>query len=364
MVNLLMAYRQIITEMDRLLVQASRTAERLGISDSPDQLPSPPSVPPPPAAATPTRAATATTERRPPSSRPPRDVASPGTEDAVLPPLRRHADNDGPHPTRATDDRHQRPQTTIGRTFAGPGGGGGVPTTAVPWEAPADGHISPPRGSGNMTWQHETSALTASTPSSPSQRGVIDAAGQSPTAPQEHSSPRFRSTTGFLGATFGSGWSPVRGMTASGRRAAQSTPASRPSTTSRSPAAAINRPSASGRFPSTPSRATLRPTIPGTRAVTANRNDGGHTALPLEDLPLTQAEALQLRTGSASGPRTSSDWRSAFSVGEFASSFSMSETPSSSRRASARPGSTRRPRQALFSQAARFTFPGRRSSGD
>lgn len=304
MVNLLIAYRQIITEMDSLLVQASRTAERLGISDA-AELPSPPAVPPPRTA--PSLARTAAERRpHPPSNRPPRD--RPGTVD------------------------HFPSGLNFAESWSPPRSWSPPPTTAPPLQ--------------------RSSISTSTTAASQQQRSVVDTSAPTATASMTNEA---TSVGGYRGAMLGR--SPVSAasrVAASGSRAhitTSSTPADRrPATTSRASASstATRRTSASTRVPNTSGRGSMR----AGRAVPPGVG-------PLEDRPLThagmhgsgltQAEALQLRSGT--------DWSQFLSTRQ--------ETLSASRRTSMRPGSTRRPRtSALFSQAARFTFPGRRSSGD
>lgn len=330
MVNLLMAYRQIITEMDRLLVQASRTAERLGIGN--DSGPAP--EPAPLAALSP--AATAPAADRRPTSSWAREVSS--------------LDADA-----------------LARPFAGPGGGGGasMPASAFPREPATGSTAGPPANSvatptvGSLLARQ--APPSASSSSSQPLRNVADASAQTaqPGMPsfEEPATPLRSSLGSSIGA--GSHWPPpgsptvratasisaARAVTAQatavphGRATtAQANVAAgrRPSTTTaRSSSTPTVRPSTPSRMPSTPSR------VPTRSVRTAS-------AAPIEDRPLTQAEALQLRSGT--------DWRSAFSFPDGGGgAFSMSETPSSSTRR----GSSRRPRQAVFSQAARFTFPGR-----
>lgn len=387
MVNLLMAYRQIISEMDRLLVQASHTAERLGIPDDP------------PPATQPNRPRTVALpgERQTPSRRTgDAAIATGGRPFTTANAMQRHPPSDRGRENATTSGR---PASTAGMAlrFAGPGGGGGSTAVATTsWEPVGGGMLLQQNDSTLTLRQASTAGLVTPQPlQSAVNDGVqttLDATvddlpgtGQAvedaldggfgageledsvpqfrSTAISEHggwhqrqedTTSQFRNTTGFLGTNLPSGWAPstatARATTTSSRGVAtSSSPASGSSTPARASATLhisatpTRRPSMAPRSPS--NRTTLRQSISASRG----QNESGRTpSSTLQDSrPLTQAEALQLRSGS--------NWRSAFSFAEAGNS--NFETPS--RRSLTRTGPTRH-RQAVFSQAARSTFPGRR----
>jgi len=397
MVNLLMAYRQIISEMDRLLVQASNTAERLGIPDSP------------PAATQPNRPRTVALpatagERHIPSTRT-GDAARPFTTASAMqrnPPSNRGAEN-------ATTTNRPASTAGVGLRFAGPGGGGGSTAIATtPWEPALATTPWEPVG-GGMLLQENDSTLTLRQASNPvpvtppqfqsavsagvqtsqdATMGSFLGTGQAAddtadggweageleaSVPQfrsttvsehggwhrrqEDTTTQFRNTTGFLGTNLPSGWAPStttgratstssRGVAASSSPASGSSTPARTSATLRISATPTRRPSNAPRSPS--NRTTLR------QSISANRGGNASSRTPSsasqDNRLLTQADALQLRSGS--------NWRSAFSFAETGSS-NFETPPRQPSRSLTRTGPTRH-RQAVFSQAARSTFPGRR----
>lgn len=382
MVNLLMAYREIITEMDRLLVQASHTAEQLGISDLP-ALPSPPTVPPPltPAAAAATTSSNST--RRRSSSHPANDITAASHTGTLAARSSSHPGGD------ITASSHT--DTLAARAFAG----GHVATAPMtgPWE-PVGGGMVLQRGERNTTLRQAPPTAFHHA------RNVADAAAQTAAASTSSGAEDFpcgfRSTGGLLGgwprswsnfmasssqrattasgsqrrpsasrdtrgntgaagmtraSTAGShgqslapGSATLRATTASGTKGRSTSSSTRPS---QSVASGVHRPATTTTVSNIASRSTLRQS--GTRTTSSGLG-------PLEDRPLTQADALMLRSGS--------DWQRCPSAASLsntgAGSFSMSDAP----RTPSRRISPSRPRQAVFSQAARFTFPGQRSGGN
>jgi hypothetical protein len=131
---------------------------------------------------------------------------------------------------------------------------------------------------------------------------------------------------------------------------AKSAPARRPATNSQSNASALQ-------GPSTPSPESRIASRRSGRDSQYNEASGTQASRPrlLGDRPRTQADRPRTQA-SVSQSRSSTEWRGMFG-GNFG--LSIPEASESSGRASTT--STRRSRQALFSQAARFTFPGRRS---
>lgn len=358
MVNLLMAYRQIITEMDRLLVQASRTAERLGISETP-QLPSPPAVAPPPAA----------------TSRAPSTAASPTRQPPSVPPARNIA--------TAPGHASSLPARSLARAV--PNGGSGALL-----EMPANEATSSPLASSQSPAAVQPQASTGTRAQT-----AVGAAVNGNTSWQtwrtvEDPTVRFRNTTQGFFASRSNGWSmwpsvqrtstasgsQVRAVTAASRTTgnaqsrsnAGSLPARLPSTSLRASTAAGPRAQASVAFragTAIGSRSSLEADTRRPATTTRAASTGARNAIrqpaprttstglgPLEDRPPTQAEALQLRSGT--------DWRPTGSLADSRASLPLT---SGDPRAQSRQTPTRRPRQALFSQAARFAFPGRRNAG-
>jgi len=373
MVNLLMAYRQIIGEMDRLLIQASRTAERLGLSDG-DALAQAPGAASAAAAAFAAPVDSVEAESMPPSrasfrrhSPPSRQQRSP-LANAVA----------GSFVGGGSDGAQRRSPSRQGSAGMVPRMVEAAAQTTSSSSASASGGGSRSAAAFDSRLEDFSSAVSAASASSSSavgstggstlRQGPQHQRSPSAMAALQESAMLVRSVDhGSASSSMHSPWaastpasapagppmSPSRVPLRSSALRTPATPTRRPSTPTwpgATPLGSSRRPTTPTRGPSTPSRSLLR----------TNRGPGEVG----EERGLTQAEALRLRGSGV-------DWRSSFSVGEAGNgTSSMSDaqiSPSSAgSQTSSGAGSgtrrARRPRQAVFSQAARFTFPGRRSN--
>lgn len=330
MVNLLTAYRQIIGEMDRLLIQASRTAERLGLSDGDSEAP-----------------------------RMPASFASPPTTPARTPEAESIAllANAG---RRTSVGRQQREGRLMANATAGSlanagsdsGTRGSAPRQATTVTLPQTVEAAA------QTLSPSSSSVRASSRSAVQESAMLirsaDHGSLHSQLATSTSAPSERGTMGLAASRSSAPWMP-------------GTPTRRPSSSTWS----AGSPLGSGRRPATPTRGPGTPTR-GPSTPTRSLWRASRSSVPGDvgdDRGITQAEALRLRGSSR-------PWRSPLSIGEVgsaSSSLSMSEVPlspesaaspasSASNAASSGTRRTRRPRHAVFSQAARSTFPGRRSN--